>query len=218
MKSRTVCINSVRGLLRGFGYRLPKGSTDHFADRFQAVELPGELKSIVTPLVVTIRGMTARIKRLDVKVKALSKEYPIVKSLQSITGVGPIVSTAFVLCIEDPERFKDSRNVAAFLGLRPMLRESSDCKRQGRITKEGDSMMRWLLVQAAHSLIRSKEDSDLKRWVEKLIKRIGKKKAVVALARKLAVLMHYLWLTGVAYDPLHNAKKEERMNAEPATV
>jgi transposase len=106
-----------------------------------------------------------------------------------------------VLSIEDPSRFRHSRDVPGYLGLRPRLRASADLIRRGRITKEGDPDVRRLLVQAAHAHLRSRTDTALKRWAEGLIPRVGKRKAIVALARKLAVLMHRLWLTGEVYQP-----------------
>jgi transposase len=111
------------------------------------------------------------------------------------------VATYFVLTIDDPDRFKNSRDVAPFFGLRPSMRESASVKHFGRITKEGDPEMRRLLVQAAHALLLTKADSELKTWALALAERRGKGKAVVALARKLAVLMHHLWVTGEVYQP-----------------
>jgi transposase len=112
-----------------------------------------------------------------------------------------IVALYFVLTNDDPYRFRSSREVAAFFGLRPVIRESGSVSHYGRITKEGDPEMRRLLVQAAHALLRTTADSELKRWALALAERRGKSKAVVALARKLAVLMHHLWVTGVVYEP-----------------
>jgi len=119
-----------------------------------------------------------------------------------------VVALAYVLSIEDPSRFRRSRDVPGYLGLRPTLRSSAATVRQGRITKEGDADVRRLLVQAAHAHLRSHADTALKSWAESLIPRIGKRKTIVALARKLAVLMHRLWITGEVYQPFpHDTAK-----------
>ena len=218
VKSRTACINSVRGLLRGFGYRLGKGTTEKFPQRVEQAALPEELRRLVAPLVTTIAQLSARIQDLDQQVKALAQASPVATHLQSIPGVGPVVALALVYCLEDPSRFKRSRDVAGFLGLRPCLRASADTRHQGRITKQGDPMMRTLLVQAAHALLRSKTDSELKRWAEQLAFRVGKNKAVVALARKLAVLMHRLWTTGEVYAPHYGLRGRSPAAPERAPV
>jgi transposase len=112
---------------------------------------------------------------------------------------------SYVLCIEDPNRFRHSRDVGAYLGLRPTMRSSADTVRFGGITHQGDAEMRRLMVQAAHGLLRSRADSDLKQQATELIKRIGKKKAVVALARKMAVVMHTMWVRGETFRPFRKA-------------
>jgi len=137
------------------------------------------------------------------------KELPEVEHLRQIPGVGPVVATYFVLTIDDPNRFKQSRDVASFFGLRPSMRESASVSHFGRITKEGDPEMRRLLVQAAHACLLTKADSELKTWALALAERKGKGKAVVALARKLAVLMHHLWVTGEVYQALPNKEANQ---------
>ena len=145
-------------------------------------------------------ALTTDIAVRDAELRKLAAEEPTLKQLTAIPGVGPIVSFAFMLCIDDPHRFKDSRDVGAYLGLRPTLRSSGEVSRQGRITRRGDPYLRTLLIQAAHASLRSKTDSHLKRFGEGLEARLGRKKAVIALARKLAVLMHRLWVTGAPYQ------------------
>jgi transposase len=125
--------------------------------------------------------------------------------LQEVPGVGPLVSLAFIGWVDRPERFQCSRDVGACLGLRPQVRDSGERQWRGAITREGDGEMRRLLVQAAHAALNCRQDSALKRWAERLVERIGKRKAVVALARKLAVLLHRLWVTGRCYQPLPQA-------------
>jgi transposase len=160
-----------------------------------------ELAAIIAPLLVAIRDLNERIAAMDTVVERVGQGHAAVASLQEIPGIGPVVALGYVLSVEDPTRFRRSRDVPGYLGLRPRLRASGDVVRRGWITKEGDADVRRLLVQAAHAHLRSRTDTALKRWAEGLIPRIGKRKAIVALARKLAVLMHRLWLTGEAYQP-----------------
>ena len=139
----------------------------------------------------------------------MAKKLPEVSHLCEIPGVGPVVATYYVLTIDDPQRFRHSRDVPSFFGLRPSMRESGSVSQYGRITKQGDPEMRRLLVQAAHVHLRSRTDSELKRWGLELADRKGKGKAAVAVARKLAVLMHHLWVTGVVWEPFPDEEKTQ---------
>ena len=133
--------------------------------------------------------------------------YPEVKLLKQVKGVGDLIALGYVLTIEDPHSFKKSRDVGCFLGLQPGRRNSRESEPQMHITKEGDRYLRTLLVQGAHYILGPfGEDSDLRRWGRKLAER-GGKKAKVAVARKLAVLLHRLWVSGEAYEPLRNNQK-----------
>lgn len=199
--ARAGFIVTARGLVHSFGGRIASCRADRFAARCEATVLPADLQEVVAPLVAAIRELDARIAAMDTLIEAVCQGYDAVASFQVIPGVGPVVALAYVLSLEDPTRFRRSRDVPGYLGLRPSLRVSSEVIRRGRITKEGDPDVRRLLVQAAHALLRSHTDTALKRWTESLVPRIGKRKAIVALARKLAVLMHRLWITGEVYQP-----------------
>ena len=219
IRSRTACINSVRGLLRSFGYTLPKGATEKFAERFEVAVLPEELRGLVTPLVETVRSLSEQIKAFDGWVEQAASAYPEVERLKKNDGVGTLSALAFVLCLEDPTRFADSRQVGAYLGFRPRLRQSCGDPRMGRINKEGDAGVRRLLVQCAHGVLRSRASSELKAFGERIKEKKNRKVAVVAVARKLGVLMHRLWTTGEAYDPLFEQHKRERLQqAEPVAT
>jgi transposase len=159
---------------------------------------------VIEPLLEQLDLLTGEIQRRNEHLEEMVKDLPEVGHLREIPGVGPVVATYFVLTIDNPHRFRNSRDVASFFGLRPSMRESASTKHFGRITKEGDPEMRRLLVQAAHACLLTKADSELKRWALALAERKGKGKAVVALARKLAVLMHHLWVTGEVYQALPN--------------
>jgi transposase len=201
VRNRTSAANAARGLSRSLGHVLPSVKPERLTQRVQKATLPEAVTSMVGPLLVTVEQLSEQIAVLDEQVAMLGAKNPVVKRLQTIDGIGPLTSLAFVSCIEDPTRFGRSRDVGAYLGLRPVLRQSGGQRHQGAITKEGDPELRALLVQAAHALMHAKRASDLKTWARGLAKRVGKKKAIIALARKLAVLMHRLWVRNESFEP-----------------
>jgi len=207
INSRTAALNTARGLLRSFGYRLPGQRPQRLARALARGAVPEELCALVAPLVLTALELDERIAALDEEVRHAGEAFEVVTRFLDVPGVGPLVALAYVLCIEDPTRFRSSRDIPSFLGLRPRMRESADRSHFGRITRHGDGEMRRLLVQAAHACLRSRQDTDLKTWAEGLAKRVGKKKAVVALARKLAIVLHRMWLTGESYQPLRTRRE-----------
>ena len=201
INARTACLNAARGILRSFGHRTPGGKAERLAERLADESIPEDLVAVVAPLVQLALELDEKIAMLDEQIEEIGRAYPEVALLRTVPGVGPLVALAFVLCIEDPQRFAKSRDVAGYMGLRPKMRESGGSSRYGSITRQGDSEMRRLLVQAAHGLLRSRADSDLKQWAQELAGRVGKTKAVVALARKLAVVMHAMWARGESFRP-----------------
>lgn len=209
VEARTKWINTVRGLLRSFGYKVAGKSPGTFVDRVNRMKLPDELRAMIEPLLEQLDLLSSEIKRRNEHVEEMVKDLPEVDHLREIPGVGPVVATYFVLTIDDPQRFRNSRDVASFFGLRPSMRESALVTHFGRITKEGDPEMRRLLVQAAHACLLTKADSELKQWALTLAQRKGKGKAAVALARKLAVLMHRLWVTGEVYQAFPNIEADQ---------
>jgi transposase len=163
------------------------------------------------PLLEQVEGLTAQIKKVEASIEQIARtQYPETKLLTQVHGVGTLIALTFVLTVEDRERFQKSRDVGCYVGLRPKQSESGESQPQLRITKEGDQYLRRLLVQGAHLILnRRGPDTDLKRWGLKLAERGGKnakKRAVVAVARKLAVLLHRLWVCGEVYEPLRNSK------------
>lgn len=204
VKARTMLINQVRGMVKSFGARLPGSSTRSFAK--VAVEaLPQELKSALAPLLEVIADVTKRIQGFDRDVEAWAQRWPVTQRLRQIKGVGALTSLVFVLTLDDPHRFARSRSVGAYLGLVPASRSSGNSAPQLPITKHGDSLLRRLLVQGAHYVLGPfGQDSDLRSFGLELAKRggkNGKKRAVVAVARKLSVLLHRLWVSGEDYAP-----------------
>lgn len=213
VEARTRLVNHVRGSVKAFGARLPKCSTHTFHKK-AAPQIPQELEEVLRPVLDTIASLTERIKDYERKLEALAQEhYPETKLLRQVRGVGPLTALAFVLTLEDPKRFRKSRAVGAYLGLAPAKNQSGERDPQQRISKEGDEMLRRLLVGSAHYILGPfGEDSDLRRHGEKIAQRGGKsakKRAVVAVARKLSVVLHHLWISGEAYEPLYNTRHPE---------
>lgn len=211
--ARTQLVNHVWGSVKAFGARLPKCSTESFHKK-AAREIPEELEEVLKPVLETIASLSARIRDYDKRIEWLAAErYPETKLLRQIRGVGTLSALAFVLILEDPKRFGKNRAVGAYLGLTPGKDQSGERDPQKRITKEGDEMLRRLLVGSAHYILGPfGEDSDLRRHGEKIAERGGKsakKRAVVAVARKLSVLLHHLWISGEAYEPLYNTRRSE---------
>jgi transposase len=206
VESRTKLILHVRGTVKPYGKRIPQCSAECF--HFKASQaIPKSLLPALKPVLYLIAELTASIREYGKKIDRIAKKkYPPALHLQQIPGVGPITALAFVLLVDDPRRFRSSRSVGPYFGLTPRRDDSGDCSPQLRITKAGDTFMRTLLVGAAHYILGPfGRDSDLRRFGEALAQRGGKnakKRAVVAVARKLAVLLHRLWITGEDYRPL----------------
>ena len=211
--SRTQLINHVRGAVKSFGARLPKCSARSFHHKV-ADEIPQALRVALAPILEIIASLTARIRDFDRKLEKLAGEhYPETELLRQVVGVGALTALSFVLTVEDPRRFAKSRVVGAYLGLVPGKDQSGERDPQERISKEGDEMLRRLLVGSAHYILGPfGSDSDLRRHGLKISSRGGKnakKRAAVAVARKLSVLLHRLWITGELYEPLYNAQRSE---------
>jgi transposase len=217
VKSRTQFVNAVRGLAKAEGERIRKCATE----RFHVVArecLSPQITKDVEPLLSAIEELSARIRDQDKALESLAERYPDSKLLDEVYGVGTVTSLAFILTLDDKTRFKSSRSVGPYLGLVPRQDQSGDTNKQLHITKAGDRQLRALLVGAAQTILRrNAPDSDLKRWGAKLASRGGKnakRRAVTAVARKLGVLLHRLWVTGEVYDPLYNTRKKGALMRE----
>lgn len=208
---RTQLINHVRGSVKPFAARVPNCSSQSFHK--QAIEgIPAALKKVLSGVMDTIETLNAQIKVYDKQLEVIAQErYPQTTLLKQVPGVGPLTSLGYVLVLEDPKRFKSSRSVGSYLGLRPRQGDSGGIRPQLRITKAGDVLLRRLLVTSSHYILGPfGPDTDLRRWGLALAQRGGKnakKRAVVAVARKLAVLLHRLWITGEVYESLRKASK-----------
>src|ERR1700730_3019054 len=217
VRARTALVNAARGLVKSYGQRLPKCGTRQVSRELGA-GLPAELREVLEPLLKEIESLNERIKEYEVRVEKIAKEsYPHVELLKQVKGVGTQIALTYVLTLDDPQRFAKSREVGCFLGLKPGRKDSGESQPEMHISKEGDRYLRTMLVQGAHYILGPfGEDSDLRRWGIRLAERGGKnakKRAVVAVARKLAVLLHRLWVTGEVYEPLRNSHKAMRAAA-----
>ena len=217
VRTRAQLTCHVRGAVKSAGGRIPGCSTTAFARR-ATDHVPEALKPAIEPVLELIDTLNRRIRNYDRHIQQLCQQrYPDTQSLQQISGVGALTALAYVLTLEDPERFTTSRAVGPYLGLRPRKRQSGDSDPSLGITKAGDVMLRRLLVGSAHYILGPfGPDCDLRRWGLQLASRggpHGKKRAAVALARKLAVLMHRLWLTEHVYEPLRHAAASDAASA-----
>ena len=211
VSARTALVNAARGLTKSYGERLPKCGTEQM-NREIAKGLSPELQDVLEPLLREIESLNEHIAEYDRRIEQIAKEvYPEVALLKQVKGVGTLIALTYVLTLDDPHRFRRSRDAGCFLGLRPGRRNSGMSEPQMHISKEGDAYLRTLLVQGAHYILGPfGQDSDLRRWGLKLAERGGKnakKRAVIAVARKLAVLLHKLWVSGEVYEPLRNNHK-----------
>jgi transposase len=211
VQSRTKLIGHVRGAIKSFGTRLPKCSTEAFVNKTRKL-IPEQLRTALDPIYAEIDQLNNTIAGYDRHIEQTARErYPEVERVSQVKGVGTLTGLAFVLVLEDASRFRRSRSVGAFLGLTSKREQSGDDDPQRRITKAGDRVLRRLLLQGAHYILGAfGEDCDLRRHGLRISERGGKrakKRAAVAVARKLSVLMHRLWVSAQTYEPLRNSGK-----------
>lgn len=199
VRSRTLLVNAARGLAKAHGERIVKTSTAAFGRRAR-LSLSAEAAAVLEPLLEQVEGLSKRIREADRELLQAAERHPDASRLMTANGVGPLTALTFVHTIEDPRRFRRSREVGPYLGLTPKQAQSGDADPQLGITKAGDERLRRLLVQCAHHILGPfGQDSSLRRWGLRFCERGGKnarKRAVVALARKLAVALHRMWVTG----------------------
>ncbi len=223
VRSRTLLINHTRGIAKSSGVRLPSCSADYFATKV-APAIPASLQAALCPILDAIASLTQQIRSYDRQIEMLCQEhYPETRLLRAVSGVGALTSLGYVLTLESPDRLESSRDAGPTLGLVPRRDQSGDRDPQLRITKAGDSYLRRLLVGSAQYILGPfGPDCDLRRWGLKLAERGGrnaKRRAVIAVARKLAVLLHHLWKTGEVYDPFYQAnRKQDFADAYPVAA
>jgi transposase len=214
---RTELINTARGLAKPMGDLLKRCDADYVKESL-ADGLSEATQNVIRPVLKSVEEINRQIAVFDKQIQEIGKRYPESKVLKQVHGVGTLIALTYMLTIEDPDRFAHSRDVGPYLGLTRKLRDSGDSQPELGISKAGDGLLRRLLVQAAHCILRQgAPESDLRAWGMTKVQAGGgkkgskrrKKKAAVAVARKLAVLLHGLWVTGEVYDPQYNQKAEE---------
>ncbi len=212
VETRTGLMNMVRGLVKSRGERLAGCTSEGFVVELLEGVDEAAVRAL-KPVMVLIEQMTEAIKGYDQQVEEMGNKHAEIARLDQVSGVGPLIAATYILTIEDPERFGRSRDVGGYLGLVPGQSDSGESQPQKRITKAGDGYLRYLLVQGAHYILGPHgPDTDLRRWGLKLGSSggdRGKKRAVVAVARKLAILLLVLWKTGAKYEPLRNSDKQK---------
>ena len=210
VRCRTALVNSLRGLVKSWGARLP-GISPESITRKTGSFLPDELQGQLMPLLLSIEHLNEQIAASDRTIRRKAREtYPETRAATQVWGIGDLTALAYMLTLEDPDRFPTSRTVGAFLGLVPRRDQSGGTEKELRITKAGDALVRTLLVECAQRMLqRNAPDTDLKRLGQRIAAgggKVAKRKAVVAVARKLAVLLHALWKTGEVYEPLRSQR------------
>jgi transposase len=200
VQMRSGAVSLVRALLRQCGYRVASGSCERISARLAQLTLPSPLLETIAPLQRVIESLTAEIQTVDARLATYARADAVVTRLQSVPGVGPVVSLTFRAFVDDVSRFKTAGQVSAAIGLVPREDSSAERRHRGHITKAGPRELRSLLVQAAWSCWRSKTSGTLRAWVERLASRRGKRIAVVALARRLSRILYALWRDDSTFD------------------
>ena len=212
VRARTSLINAVRSHAKVLGERIATSSSAAFHKRARE-SLPEELSAALSPVIDQIEQLTESIRGYDKQIEELSAKYPETRKLRAVVGVGSLTALSFVLTLEEPHRFKTSRKVGAYLGLVPRESVSGMCQPQLRISKAGNAYLRKILVSAAHYILGPfGGECELRRYGERISARGGKnakKRAVVAVARKLAVLLHRRWISDERYDPEYQSRAKE---------
>jgi transposase len=212
VRARTATVLEIRSQVKLAGSRMPQCDARDFHEHEDAV--PAELHDALAPLFLTLRTLDAVVAALDEQIKAVGASFPIVARLEKVDGVGPITALAFVAVIGDPSRFGKTRDIGAYLGLVPRRDQSGIADPSRRISKAGSGFLRRLLVQCAQTVCRPRgKDTAQRRWAHRQLDlrgKPGKRKIVVAVARKLAVVLLSLWKSGEPWTPLH------RVAADPA--
>ncbi len=210
---RQKLINHARCTVKSFGERLGSCGAASFTEKTWA-QVPAVLQPALKGVYSSIETLSTEIKEAEKEIHRLCRRYPETQWLQQVPGVGPMTALSFVLVVEDPGRFAKSRDVGPFLGLTPRRDQSGECDKQLRITKSGDKALRTLLVNCATYILKdSSPDCDLKRVGLRICERGGnraKKTAKIAVARKLAVKLHRLWMDEADYEPFHTVRAENR--------
>lgn len=210
VETRSQYVTTIRGLARAAGVLVPTCDAENFVGKLEKATLDEATRNLIAPLVVLLRALEPELARVEQTLSGFAQRDPILNLCATVPGVGLIVAATFVSVIDEAKRFKNAHAVGAYLGLVPSESTTGgpNKRRLGSITKQGNSMARSMLVQAAWSIMRSRDrDDPLKRWAEHLANTRGKRIAVVALARKLAGVLWAMWRDGTVYDRAEQAEK-----------
>ena len=215
VRTRVKCVALVGALLRRHGVHVPSGNVDGFIGRVERQPIPEEQRLEIAPLLTLIRTASVEVTAADRRIAAIAADDPVIQRLRTVPGVGPVTASAFVATLDTWERFEGPHQVEAYLGLAPSEKSSGERQHKGRITKAGNSRARWLLVEAAWAILRSRRDDTepLRRWAQRVALRRGMKVGIVALARKLAGILYAMWRDGSTFE-----KREGRAAAESTTA
>jgi transposase len=194
---------TIRGILRVEGIKLASCPVERLLDKLQQLPMPAHVREMLTPLLTVLQILTPQIETTEAQLRNLCEREPVTALLATMPGVGLIVAASFVSVIDNASRFRHAHQVEAYLGLVPSQRDSGEQKaRLGAITKQGNSYLRALLIQAAWAVIRSPDANDpMKRWADGITQRRGKRVAVVAVARRIVGILWAMWRDGTVYDP-----------------
>jgi len=202
LQSKAIAIeNDLRGTLRNFGLKVGMVGTVKFEARIkELVENVSDFAALVEPLLVVRRVLREQIGILHRRLLIIVRDDEVCRRLMTVPGVGPVVALTYRATVDVPARFRNSKAVGAVFGRTPSKYQSGEIDRSGRISRCGDEMMRMMLYEAAQVMLRrSAKWSWLKAWAMKIVRHRGIKKAIVALARRLAVIMHRIWVDGTAF-------------------
>lgn len=202
---RARCVVTIRGLARSRGEALPACDSAELALKLRQLELSATTRELIAPLVAQLEQANRGLQAAEEALERLCAEEPQVARLQTAPGVGVVVAAAFVSVIDEAGRFRNAHQVESYLGLVPSEDSSGNNRRLGSITKEGNSYLRALLVQAAWCVLRARDQDPLTRWGKQVARRRGKRIAVIAIARRLSGILWALWRDGTVYDPEHLA-------------
>jgi transposase len=205
VRTRTRYISLIRALLRQHGYRVPSGSAEGLLQRVRELPLPGRLLSVVAPLLAVMRHLNRQLAYCDERIEHLAAQDPRVPRLRSVPCIGPVTAAAFLAAVDEAQRFHHAHQLEAYLGLVPREYSSGETQRRGPITKAGHSRTRWLLIQAAVSILHRHppQAEALRTWALRIGDRRGQQVARVALARRLAGILYALLRDGTVFAPQH---------------
>lgn len=215
VRTRSRYVVLIASLLRQEGLSLPSGGTATFLARLQTVTLPEPLQQAIAPMLPVLETLQAQIREADRQLEALSFRDPRVRRLRSAPGIGPVTAATFVATVDRADRFAGPHQLEAYLGLVPREDSTGEQQRRGPITKAGNTRLRWLLIEAAWSIVNhpKQETASLRTWALRIATRRGRPRAVVAMARRLAGILFAMMRDETVYNPSRLVSKTQNNSA-----